>query len=69
MALCEITWQLALLAQAPLHGSRHFSCLQALLLGQSGLTKHSGLQFGGTPTYPILQIHPAVLPYLTAQSE
>jgi len=37
--------------QDPGHGSLHFSLMQAILLGHSAWTTHSGLQFGGLPTY------------------
>jgi hypothetical protein len=46
-----ITVQIALNPHAPRHGSRHFSCMQALLLGHSELIVHSGRQFGGDPVY------------------
>ena len=36
--------------QAPGHGSRHFSLMQARLLGHSLCSTHSGRQLGGTPT-------------------
>jgi hypothetical protein len=44
-----MTVQMALFPQAPRHGSRHFSLMQALLLEHSELIEHSGRQFGGDP--------------------
>ena len=49
-ALCFITEHSAYAPHAPGHGSRHFSFIQARLLGHSLWIKHSGLQLGGTPT-------------------
>jgi hypothetical protein len=46
------TWQLALKAHMPEHGSKHFWFIQALSWGQSVLTIHSGLHAGGEPTCP-----------------
>lgn len=37
--------------QDPTQGSPHFSFIQAMLLGHSAWTIHSGLQFGGLPIY------------------
>ena len=42
---------MALKPQDPRHGSRHFSCMHALLLGHSELMEHSGRQLGGDPMY------------------
>ena len=50
--------------QEPGQGSRHFSRMQAKLLGQSGLMVHSGLQFGGVPIYVGKQEQEGVLPTL-----
>jgi hypothetical protein len=44
-----MTWQTAFLPQIPLHGSIHFSFMQALSFGHSLLITHSGLQYGGLP--------------------
>lgn len=46
-----MTIQLAFMPQDPGHGSRHFSLIQALLLGHSELIEHSGRQLGGAPMY------------------
>lgn len=46
-----MTLHCAIIPQEPGHGSRHFSVIQALLLGHSELTRHSGRQFGGAPMY------------------
>lgn len=43
------TLQSALNPQDPGQGSLHFSDIQAKFEGQSVLTIHSGLQFGGDP--------------------
>lgn len=45
--------------QEPSHGFRHFSASQARSLGQSEWTTHSGLQYGGEPTYDGKQEHEA----------
>lgn len=49
IALCMITEHSAPDPQAPGHGSRHFSSMQARLLAHSLCIKHSGLQLGGDP--------------------
>ena len=46
-----MTLHLALIPHDPGHGSRHFSFIQAWLLGHSALIEHSGRQFGGDPIY------------------
>lgn len=44
-----MTLHLAEKPHEPGQGSRHFSLIHALLLGQSEFIVHSGLQFGGDP--------------------
>jgi hypothetical protein len=45
----------ALIPQALIQGSRHFSRMHARLLGQSRSLVHSGRQLGGLPVYPVWQ--------------
>lgn len=52
----------AFVAHAPGQGSRHFWFTQARLLEHSLLVTHSGLQFGGTPTYAGKHEHDGVSP-------
>ncbi len=46
-----ITSQRALIPQVPGQGSLHLNLWQALFVGHSALTTHSGLQSGGAPWY------------------
>lgn len=56
------TWQLAFDAHVPGHGSIHLFLVQALLLGQSELTTHSGWQPSyGFPIYPFRQMQAPAL--------
>jgi len=45
--------------QAFKQGSTHFKFLHAFSLSHSELTTHSGLQFGGLPTYDCKHEHTA----------
>lgn len=47
----------------PGHGSWHFSLIHASLLGHSECIMHSGLQFGGLPTYWDKHEHDGVPPW------
>lgn len=53
------TWQIALIPHDPIHGLLHFWFMQASVGPQSVLTTHSGLQVGGIPTKPKIQVHTA----------
>ena len=44
-----ITKQIALIPQAPMHGSLHLLFMHDLSLGHSDCIEHSGRQFGGWP--------------------
>lgn len=57
-----ITLHRALVPQEPGHGSLHFCVMHARLLGHSGLTVHSGRQFGGLPMYLGKQEHEGLPP-------
>lgn len=61
MGLCPTTWHRASNPQLCTQGSLHFRCIQALLVGQSELTAHSGRQAGGAPKNPGRQTHAALL--------
>lgn len=58
-----ITLHSASTPQEPGHGSRHLLLIQDKLFGQSGLITHSGLQFGGDPTYPVRQVQEGFGPF------
>ena len=50
IGLCLTVSHLAFNPQVPwTQGSTHFERIQALFMGHSELTTHSGLQFGGVP--------------------
>lgn len=52
IGICKNTWQTALGAHVPGHGSRHLLFMQALSLAQSELRTHSGRQTAyGSPWY------------------
>ena len=58
MALWLITLHSALTPQMPgPQGDLHFWSIQARFCWHSELTKHSGLQLGGSPMYPGRQVH------------
>lgn len=56
-----MTLQIVLRPQLPGQGSRHFWLVHASFLGQSELITHSGLQVGGAPTNPLMQLHTACM--------
>ena len=52
----------ALAPHVPGQGSAHFCWTQALVRGHSELRRHSGLQLGGPPKYPLRQEHTGLGP-------
>lgn len=56
-----MTLQSVLRPQLPGQGSRHFWLVHASFFGQSELITHSGLQVGGAPTNPFMQLHTACI--------
>lgn len=51
IGLWLITLQLVFVPHGPGQGLTHFCLIHALSCGHSALPTHSGLQFGGEPTY------------------
>lgn len=56
-----MTLQIVLRPQLPGQGSWHFWLVHASFFGQSELITHSGLQVGGAPTNPLMQLHIACI--------